>query len=79
MSAKSFFKGLSRVVHEFRIDAGPISARGVPAILVAVTGVVIAGGIAAALSRAAGELPATLREANGLAKTLRGEQPRLPS
>jgi O-acetyl-ADP-ribose deacetylase (regulator of RNase III) len=80
MSAKGFFKGMARLVREFRIEVGPIKARGVPAILVAVTGVVVAGGIAAALSRAAGELPETLRQANGLAKTLRGdESPRLPS
>jgi len=80
MKSYGFFKGLARLVREFRIDAGPVSARGVPAVLVAVTGIVVAGGIAAALSRAAGELPETLRQANSLAKTLRGdENPRLPS
>jgi hypothetical protein len=80
MSAKSFFKGMARLVREFRIEVGPVKAHGVPAILVAVTGIVVAGGVAAALARASGDLPETLRQANSLAKTLRGdESPRLPS
>jgi hypothetical protein len=80
MSAKGFFRGMARLVREFRIEIGPVRAQGVPAVLVAVTGVVLAGGVAAALSRASGDLPETLRQANGLAKTLRGdESPRLTS
>jgi hypothetical protein len=73
----SFFKGVARVGKTFEIHVGPIHARGVPAILVGVTGIVIAGGIAGALVRSAPMLPETFREANGLAKTLRGEQQRL--
>jgi hypothetical protein len=80
MKAYGFFKGMARLVREFRIEIGPVKAQGVPAVLVAVTGVVLAGGVAAALSKAGGELPATLRGANDLAKTLRGdESPRLTS
>lgn len=80
MSANGFFKGMARLVREFRIEVGPVKAQGVPAILVAVTGIVLAGGVAVALSKASGDLPATLRQANDLAKTLRGdESPRLTS
>ncbi len=80
MSANGFFKGMARLVREFRIEIGPVRAQGVPAILVAVTGVVLAGGVAAALSKGAKELPETLRQANTLAKTLRGDDnPRLTS
>ncbi len=80
MNAKSFFKGMARLVREFRIEIGPVKAHGVPAVLVAVTGIVLAGGVAAALSKGAKELPETLRQANTLAKTLRGdESPRLTS
>jgi hypothetical protein len=75
--AKVVFRGISRVQETFTIEVGPVRATGVPAILVAVTGVVIAGGIAAVLSKSAGRLPETLREARGLAETLRGDRPRL--
>ena len=71
MNFQSFFRGLARVGKTFRLEVGPVKAAGVPAILVAVTGLVIAGGIAAALSKSAGTLPETLREAQGLAKALR--------
>lgn len=74
---KAFFRGLARVQSEFSIDVGPIRASGVPAILVAVTGVVVAGGIASMLSKNAARLPETLREARELAETLRGDRPRL--
>jgi hypothetical protein len=64
-------------MREFRIEVGPLRAQGVPAVLMAVTGVVIAGGVAAALARAGDRLPETLHEAQGLASTLRGEPRRL--
>ena len=74
---KALFRGIARTQETFTIEVGPIRASGVPAILVAVTGVVVAGGIAAVLSKNAGRLPETLREARGLAETLRGDRPRL--
>lgn len=74
---KAVFRGISRMQETYRIDVGPVRATGVPAILVAVTGVVIAGGIAALLSKSAGRLPETMREARGLAETLRGDRRRL--
>ena len=74
---KAVFKGIRRTQQTFTIELGPLRATGVPAILVGVTGVIIAGGIAAMLTRNAARLPETLREARGLAETLRGEPTRL--
>lgn len=76
---KTFFRGVARVMRTYRLQVGPVRATGVPAILLTVSGVVIAGGIAAALSRAGSRLPETLHEAQGLAATLRGEPRRLNS
>jgi hypothetical protein len=59
------------------IEVGPLRATGVPAILLAVTGIVVASGIAGALVRGAARLPETLSEARSLAETLRGDPPRL--
>jgi len=74
---KALFRGIARTQETFTIEVGPIRASGVPAILVAVTGVIVAGGIASVLSKSGGRLPETLREARGLAETLRGDRPRL--
>ncbi len=54
------------------IHLGPIHARGVPAILVGVTGIVVASGIASMLAKSAERLPETLREARGLSDSIRG-------
>lgn len=74
---KALLRDLARMQENYAIEVGPIRARGVPAILVAVTGVVVGSGIAAVLAKNAGRLPETLREARGLAETLRGDRPRL--
>ncbi len=74
---RALFKGIRRTQETFTIQIGPVRATGVPAILVGVTGIVIAGGVAAMLSRSAARLPETLREARGLAETLHGDRPRL--
>jgi hypothetical protein len=76
---REVFKGLARTHSTSSLAIGPVRATGVPAILVGVCGIVLASGVAAVLSRAAGRLPETLREANGLAQTIRGERPRLTS
>lgn len=76
---RSVFRGLARVQATFCVEIGPFRATGVPAILVAVTGVIAASGVAGLLSRNAAMIPETLREARGLAETLRGERPRLSS
>lgn len=74
---RRLFRGVARVQRTFEIRIGPIHARGVPAILVGVTGVVVGSGIAAMLSRAAERLPETLREARGLAESIRANRSHL--
>lgn len=74
---REFFKGLARNNKEFTLEIGPLRATGVPAILTGVCGVIVASGVAALLARTADRLPETLREANVLAQTMRGERHRL--
>jgi len=75
---KKFFKGMARVTRSFQLEVGPVRAQGVPAILVSVTGLVVAAGVARALTQHSERLPETLREARALAQTFRREpQPQL--
>jgi hypothetical protein len=74
---KAIFRGIARVQDTFEINIGPIHARGVPAILVGVTGIVVASGITAMLAKSAERLPETLREARGLTDSIRGTRPPL--
>lgn len=79
-SLRAFFRGLARVQRTFTIEIGPLRASGVPAVLIGVTGIVLASGITAALSKGATRLPETLGEARGLAEALSsGSSPRLRS
>jgi hypothetical protein len=71
---RAVFRGIARVQHSFEIHIGPIHARGMPAILIGVTGIVVASGITAMLAKSAERLPETLREARGLADSIRGRQ-----
>ncbi|MGH7738176.1 MAG: hypothetical protein ACREMP_09970 [Candidatus Tyrphobacter sp.] len=75
---RAFFRGAARVGKTFEISVGPIQARGVPAILVGVTGIVIASGIAAMLAKSAERLPETLAEARGLMDSVRRRHPLNP-
>jgi hypothetical protein len=76
---RSFFRGLARVQRTFTIEFGPLRASGVPAILVGVTGIVLASGVTAALAKGATRLPETLGQARGLAEALNSGSPRLRS
>jgi hypothetical protein len=76
---RAIFRGMTRVQKSFTIEIGPLRASGVPAILVGVTGIVLASGITAALAKSAPRLPETLGEARGLAEALNARAPRLPS
>jgi hypothetical protein len=76
---KAVFRGLDRHYRSFSIELGPLRATGVPAILLGVTGIVLASGIAAALSKSAPRLPETLSEARGLAEALKPAPVQLPS
>jgi hypothetical protein len=74
---RALFRGIARVGQTFEIHLGPIHARGVPAILVGVTGIVVASGISAMLAKSAERLPETLREARGLVESIHGRQAHL--
>jgi hypothetical protein len=76
---RAIFRGIARVQQTFTIECGPLRASGVPAILIGVTGIVLASGIAAALSKGATRLPEALGEARGLAEALNSGSPRLRS
>lgn len=78
-SLRAFFRGLARVQRTFTLEIGPLRASGVPAVLIGVTGIVLAGGVTAALSKGATRLPETLGEARGLAEALNARSPRLRS
>lgn len=72
-------KGAARVNKTFTLEIGPLRATGAPAILVAVSGIVLAAGITKTLAEHSERLPETLREARALAQTLRPEQQKLRS
>ena len=77
---RAFLRGIARLQRTFTLEVGPLRATGVPAILLGVTGVVLAGGITAALAKGATRLPEALGEARGLAEALNSPgSPRLRS
>ena len=75
MKIGSALKGLAKLQRSFDLRIGPIRATGVPAILLGTAAVVLAAGAARALVRAGEDLPETLREAKGLAQSLRDARP----
>ena len=75
MKIASALKGLAKLQRSFDLRIGPIRATGVPAILLGTAAVVLAAGAARALVRAGEALPETLREAKGLAQSLRDARP----
>jgi hypothetical protein len=78
-SLRAFFRGVARLQRTFTIEIGPVRASGVPAILLGVTGIVLASGVTAALAKGSTRLPETLGEARGLAEALNARAPRLKS
>jgi hypothetical protein len=72
-------KGLAKVTKTFSLEVGPLRARGVPAVFVAATGLVLAAGVARTLMQSSDRLPETLREARSLTVAMRNEVPKLPS
>jgi hypothetical protein len=76
---RAFFRGLARVQKTFTIEAGPLRATGVPALLLGVSGIVLASGLCAALAKGATRLPETIGEARGLAEALNERALRLKS
>jgi hypothetical protein len=77
---RTFLRGVARLQKSFTLEVGPLRATGVPAILLGITGIVLAGGVTAALTKGSTRLPETLGEARGLAEALHaGSSPRLRS
>jgi predicted membrane protein len=77
---RALLRGLARVQRTFTIEIGPLRASGVPAVLLGVTGIVLAAGVTAALAKGADRLPETLGQARSLADALNaGRSPRLKS
>jgi hypothetical protein len=74
---RALFRGLARWQRTFAIEIGPLRASGIPAVLVGVTGIILASGVTAALAKGATRLPETLSEARGLADALNAGSPRL--
>lgn len=73
----AFTRGIARVQKTFTLEIGPLKATGIPAVLLGVTGIVLAGGVTAALSRSASRLPETLDAARQLATAINNTSPRL--
>ena len=71
------FRDLARVTKTFRLELGPLRARGVPAILIGVSGVVLATGFARLVAENPGALIETIREASRFMGVARGE-PTIP-
>lgn len=78
-SLRAVFRGLARVQRTFSIEVGPLRATGVPAVLLGVTGIILASGVTAALAKGATRLPEALGQARGLAEALNTGSPRLKS
>jgi hypothetical protein len=76
---RAFLRGVARIQRTFTIEIGPLRASGVPAVLLGVTGIVLASGVTAALARGASRLPETLGAARQLADALNTGSPRLRS
>ena len=67
------FRDLARVTKTFRLEFGPLRARGVPAVLLGVCGIVTAVGFARMLAENPSALSETIREATRFLGVVRGE------
>lgn len=76
----SYFRDLSRVTKTFRLEIGPLKARGVPAVLLGSAAIVASAGFARLLANNPTALTETIREATRFVGMLRGEaHPQLKS
>jgi hypothetical protein len=69
------FRDLSRVTKTFRLEIGPLKARGVPAILLGSAAIVASAGFARLLAQNPTALTETIREATRFVGVLRGNVP----
>lgn len=72
----SYFRDLSRVTKTFRLELGPLKARGVPAVLLGSAAIVASAGFARLLANNPTALTETIREATRFVGVLRGEAQR---
>lgn len=71
-------RNLAKIFKSFRLHAGGLEAEGVPAVILAWAGIVLAVGLVRALDRNAPVLPEAFREAKGLLEAIRGERGSAP-
>jgi hypothetical protein len=71
-------KTIARIVRTFKLDAGNIRARGAPAVILSIAGVILAAGIARSLRELVPSLPETIRESRALLESLRQPRGTLP-
>jgi hypothetical protein len=71
-------KYLVRMFKSFELRIGGVEARGIPAVIMACAGMVLAVGAVRALNRNAPVLPEAFREAKGLLEAIRGDRGSAP-
>lgn len=74
----SNLKYAARIIKSFNLRVGGLQAEGVPAVILAWAGIVLAVGAVRALDRNAAVLPEAFREAKGLLESVRGERGSTP-
>lgn len=74
----SYLKSIARIAKSFRLRVGELEAEGVPAVILAWAGVVLAVGVVRAIDRNAPVLPEAFREAKGLLEAIRGDRGSAP-
>ncbi len=55
-------RDIARITRTFRLELGPLKAKGAPAVILAVSGLVIAGGLARLIAQNPVALAETIRE-----------------
>lgn len=69
---------VARIIKSFKLRAGGLEAEGVPAVIMAAAGVILALGAVRAIDRNAPVLPEAFREAKGLLEAIRGDRGTAP-
>jgi hypothetical protein len=77
VSLNTHLRALAKVAKTFSLEIGPLRARGLPAALVALGGVILAAGVTKVLAAQSERLPETLREARALTEAVRRDPARL--
>ena len=75
MAAGDFFTSYAKALRASSIRLGKLRVRGVPAILLGASAIVLSAGVSRALRSAAPSLPDALREGTKLVEALRADRP----